>query len=120
MTAPCTVSDYRINDDCNAEIAEGAEIRTDLFKKDLCVLRVLCVPSCPSRPSRLFCPTCPTGPVCEELAARTNRALGLPERGAAVVAERVQRADVGERDELVAAQPRARREIVERFEATLG
>src|SRR5207247_2790353 len=46
-----------------------------------------------------------------------NRALGLPQCGAAIVAERVERADVGERDHLVAPQARAGDEIVERLES---
>ena len=49
----------------------------------------------------------------EQFAARTHGTLGLPERRAPVVAERVQRADVGQRDDFVAAKPRARDEIVE-------
>src|SRR5205823_4061851 len=54
---------------------------------------------------------------CEELAGGPHRTLGLPERRAAVVAERVQRADVGERDDFVAAEASPRDEIVERNEA---
>src|SRR5207237_4450638 len=50
----------------------------------------------------------------KQFAAWTNRALGLPQRGAAVVAERVQRADVGEGHNFVAPQTRARDELVER------
>ena len=54
----------------------------------------------------------------EQLAGWADGALGLPQRRAAIVAERVQRADVGERHELVAAQAGARDEIVERGEAS--
>ena len=55
--------------------------------------------------------------IVEQLARGPDGALGLPERRAAVVAEGVQRADVGERDDFVAPQAGARDEIVERHEA---
>src|SRR5205085_6183937 len=53
----------------------------------------------------------------KELARWTDGAFGLPEGGAAVVAERVQRADVGERHQFVAAEAGAGDEIVDRAEA---
>src|SRR6185295_20331201 len=53
----------------------------------------------------------------EQLSRWSHGALGLPERGAAIVAESVQRADVGERDDLVAAKAGARDQVVERAEA---
>ena len=62
--------------------------------------------SCPSRPSRLSC-------LIEQFAGRPHGALSLPERRAAIVAERVQRADVGERDDFVAAHTGPRDEIIE-------
>ena len=49
----------------------------------------------------------------EELATRPHRTLGLPQRGTAIVAERVERADVGEGHDFVAAQASTRNEIVE-------
>jgi len=62
--------------------------------------------------------TCLTYQTCltclvKQLPARADGALGLPERGPAVVAERVERADVGERHHFVATQPGARDELVE-------
>src|SRR5262245_23760641 len=40
----------------------------------------------------------------EQLTAQPDGALGLPQRGSAVVAERIERADVGQRHDLVAAE----------------
>ena len=67
----------------------------------------------------MLCALCGCFPVAliKQLTARADGALGLPERGAAIVAQRVERADVGERDQLVAAKAAARDEIVERGEA---
>src|SRR5438067_1611771 len=51
-------------------------------------------------------------------ATRTRRPLRLPQRRPPVVAECVQRAIIGERYQLVAPQPRARDEIVDRMKAS--
>src|SRR5947209_18901560 len=53
----------------------------------------------------------------EQFAGWAHRSLGLPQRGAAIVAKRIERADVGQRDQLVAAQTRACDEVVDRSEA---
>jgi hypothetical protein len=42
--------------------------------------------------------------VVEQLAGRTNGALDLPQRAAAIVPERIQRTDLCQRGNLVAAQ----------------
>ena len=57
------------------------------------------------------------GPVGKQVARGANHPLGLPQRRAPVVPEGIQRADVGQRHHLVAAQPDARDQIVERREA---
>lgn len=49
----------------------------------------------------------------KELSTWPDRAFGLPQGGPAVVTERIERADVGERDDFVAAQAGARDEIVQ-------
>ena len=71
--------------------------------------------SCLSCLSCLSCPSRPSSPstLLEELAARSHRTLGLPQRGTTIVAERVERADVGEGHDFVAAQASTRNEIVE-------
>jgi len=56
----------------------------------------------------------------KQFTARTHGTLRLPERRTAIVAERVERADVGERHDLVAAKAGAGDEIVERFETALA
>src|SRR5262245_6152305 len=59
-------------------------------------------PSCLSRPSR---PTCLSRPS-EQFSRRTHGTFGLPERGAAIVTKRIERADVGERHHFVASKTR--------------
>src|SRR5207237_9657503 len=68
--------------------------------------RPSCLSRCPSR-----------GCFVKHLTARAYGALRLPQRGSAVVAERIERADIGERHDLVAAESGARDEIVEGAEA---
>src|SRR5947207_3371223 len=58
-----------------------------------------------------------TGALARDDYAGHSNALGLPQCGGAIVAERVERADVGERDHFVAPQSRAGDEIVERLES---
>jgi hypothetical protein len=54
----------------------------------------------------------------EQLTTRSHGSFGLPQRGPAVVAERVERPDVGEGDELVAAEAGASDEVVDRGESS--
>src|SRR5437763_12592624 len=68
--------------------------------------RPSCLSRCPSR-----------GCFVKRLTARAYGALRLPQRGSAVVAERIERADIGERHDLVAAESGAREEMVEGAEA---
>ena len=59
-----------------------------------------------------------SGPVIpEELAGRAHGALDLPQRAAPLVGERVERADVGQRRQLVAAQAGALDDLLDRREA---
>ena len=51
-------------------------------------------------------------PFGKQLSRRPDGLLNLPQRRAPIVAERIQRADVGERLQLLAAQVRARNEIL--------
>src|SRR5947209_8855578 len=53
----------------------------------------------------------------KQLAARAHGPLRLPQGRSAVVAERIERADVGERDDLVAPETGAGDEIIERCES---
>ena len=57
----------------------------------------------PRVPSRSL--PCCRASIAEQLARRPDRALGLPERRAAVVAERIERADVGERHDSSRRRP---------------
>ena len=55
--------------------------------------------------------------VSEEFAGGTDRLFNLPQRGAAIEPEGVERTDLGKRGHFVAAQAAAANELVERVEA---
>src|SRR5215831_1578267 len=50
----------------------------------------------------------------EQFTSRPDCTFGLPERRAAIVAKRIECADVGERDDFIAAKACTRNELVER------
>src|SRR5436853_6274614 len=53
----------------------------------------------------------------KQLAGWPHATLDLPESASALVGERIQRADVGERRQLVAPQPRPLHDLLDRCEA---
>ncbi len=76
-------------------------------------IAVFLIPDPGSRIPAVFLIPNPGSRIPIEFARRANGFFHLPERAPALVGERIERADVGQRRQLVAAQPRALHDLLD-------